>query len=69
MNMEYEVLRDKNLSVLAASVKAFMQLGWKPTGKIVENKGDFALKMERAVEQRWQRPIGQRSWVAWPSYN
>ncbi|ARS34456.1 hypothetical protein [Pontibacter actiniarum] len=68
MNLEQEVLKDKNLMELTATVKAHMQLGWKPKGKIMEHKGGFALEMERPLEVRWLRPIGLRSWVAWPKY-
>ncbi|TPE44495.1 hypothetical protein [Pontibacter mangrovi] len=69
MNLEHEVLKDKNLVELAATVKAHMQQGWKPKGKIVEYKGGFAMEMERPMEIRWRRTVGLRSWVAWPKFD
>ena len=69
MKMENEVLKYKSLVVLAASAKAYMQLGWKPKGRIVEHNDGYALEMERGLGQRSYQPIRQRSWVAWPKFD
>lgn len=65
--VEYEVLQNNDLQVLASTVSAYLRQGWVPKGEVQEQCGAYVQELQRhPVSRARQRHKAQRSWVPWP---
>lgn len=69
--VEYDVLQNSDLQVLASAVKAYLRQGWVTRGDVVEYNSVFTQEMERHPVQaaaQAKQVNRQKSWVPWPKF-
>ncbi|RIJ34413.1 hypothetical protein [Pontibacter oryzae] len=66
--MDYDVINNRDLQVVASTVKTYMRHGWVPKGELLEQKGNYMQEMQRHplnTNQQKQKALRQKSWIPW----